>query len=110
MLPSLPSSRLGQNFDWQAARRTVFRNPRRMGLLAPYQSLFATLALVRARTGLGLWSPAPTRDRQQEKQRSGVKETQVGNGVAARSTHLWQNHVESKQRPKDQREDGADQA
>lgn len=81
-----------------------------MGLLAPYQSPFANADLVRARTGLGFWSPAPTRNRQQEKQRSGVKETQVGNGVAARSAHVRRNHVESKQRAKDQREYGADQA
>jgi hypothetical protein len=69
------------------------------GAISTLPISFATLALVRARTSLGLWSPAPTRNRQQEKQRSGVKETQVGNGVAARSTHVRRNQVNSSEQP-----------
>ena len=44
---------------------------------------------------LGLCSPAPTRNCQQEKQRCSVKETQVVNGVAAGSTNMDEVDVES---------------
>lgn len=58
---------------------------------------------------LRLCSPAPTRNRQQEKQRCSVKETHVGDGIAARSTHVEKMYVKSIEGPKDQREDSADQ-
>jgi len=59
-------------------------------------------------TGLGLCSPAPARNRKQEKQRGTVKETQVRNGTSTRKT---QDHdLESSEHSKDQREDSADQA
>ena len=63
-----------------------------------------------ARTSLGLCSPAPTRNRQQEKQPGTVKETHVGNGTAAGSAHVGRNYAKSSEHPKDQREDSADQA
>ena len=63
-----------------------------------------------ARTSLGLCSPAPARNRQQEKQRSAVKKTRVRNGNASRNTHEGRNPVKSSEHPKDQRKDSADQA
>jgi hypothetical protein len=59
---------------------------------------------------LGLRSPAPARNCQQEKQRGTVKEAQVGNGTAARKTQGGRNKFESSEQSKDQREDSADQA
>ena len=59
---------------------------------------------------LGLSSPAPARNRQQEKQRCSVKETHVGDGIAARSTHVGESNLKSIEHLKDQREDSADQA
>ena len=58
---------------------------------------------------LGLCSPAPTRNPQQEKQCCSMKETQVRNGIAAGSTHVEEMYVKSREQPKDQREDSADQ-
>jgi hypothetical protein len=58
---------------------------------------------------LGLCSPAPARNPQQEKQCCSVKETQVRNGIAAGSTHVEEMYVKSSEHPKDQREDSADQ-
>jgi hypothetical protein len=38
-----------------------------------------------------------------------MKETQVRNGIAAGSTHVEEMYVKSREHPKDQREDSADQ-
>jgi hypothetical protein len=63
-----------------------------------------------ARTRLGLCGPAPARNRQQEKQRTTVKKTRIGNGRAARNTHEGRNLVKCGEHSKEQREDSADQA
>jgi hypothetical protein len=59
---------------------------------------------------LGLGSPAPARNRQQEKQRCSMKETQMGNGIAAGSTYVQDSNLKSIEHLKDQREDSTDQA
>jgi len=68
---------------------------------------FDQLGLVCARTSLGLWSPARTRDRQQVKEHGPTKEAQVGNGETTRSAHLIRIYVESSECPKYQRQDRA---
>ena len=60
-------------------------------------------------TGLGLCSPAPARDREQEEQRGTVKESRIRDRNAARSTHVGRIHVKSSCQSKDQRESSADQ-
>jgi hypothetical protein len=72
--------------------------------------MFDQLGLVCARTSLGLRSPAPTRDRQQEKQHGTVKEAQMGNGAAAVNTNQGRNYIKYGESPKDQCKDGTDQA
>ena len=62
-----------------------------------------------ARTRLGLCSPAPARDREQEEQRGTVKESRIRDRNAARSTHVGRIHVKSSCQSKDQRESSADQ-
>jgi hypothetical protein len=69
------------------------------------QSDFGLLVSVCAPTSLGLCSPAPARNSQQEKQGGTVKETHVGNRTAAGSPHMGRNYVKSSKRPKEQREE-----
>jgi hypothetical protein len=50
---------------------------------------------------------APACNRQHEKQHSTVKETQVGDGIAARDTQEGWNLIKSREQAKNQREDSA---
>jgi hypothetical protein len=52
---------------------------------------------------------APACNRQHEKQHSTVKETKVGDGIAARDTQEGRNLIKSCEQAKNQREDRADQ-